>query len=136
MKNKSVNVELLLKVKDAILAHPEHFNMGSFRAGYDFRKMAFNKLGVCQTSACLAGWAVFIQHPRKFRDLHTEICDLAENILQVNGTSVFFDEEWPSEFQIAYNRAADKEDHQGMAKAAADFIDHIIANPDDFVLQD
>jgi hypothetical protein len=55
----SVNSANILKVRDLILAHPDHFDMAYF--GFNKETMSINVHGIeenrCGTVACIAGWA-------------------------------------------------------------------------------
>ena len=113
-----VNVDLLLKVRDHILADPEHFLMRSFVEKTD-----------CGTACCIAGWAVALSDPGGTDVLldwdNTRIYDSAVNLLGVSD-GLFFTAAWPSQFSSAYRRARIRGDEAGMARAAVDRIDHFL----------
>jgi hypothetical protein len=56
MKKLKMNTQLLQKVKQNILDHPDQFYMGGFFSAYT----ANGKAGGCGTAACIAGWAVYL----------------------------------------------------------------------------
>lgn len=109
-----MNVELLLKVKEAILAHPEEYNQSSF----------------CGTAFCIAGWAVKIAHPEVFEsvnkiDAENLVYEKARDLLNMG----FFDFEemtdpagcWPPELREPYSRAETAVERAAAGAAAIDY---------------
>lgn len=130
-----INVELLLKIKAKILANPESFYMGSWIIeGPEGIEALAEQWGgwetpPCGTVACIAGWAQLLGAPeRKFESSVIVACDVLRVPTGEYG-KLFYEEEWPPEFCDRYQAAESliPPDHQEMAKAAADRIDHFIA---------
>jgi hypothetical protein len=112
-----MNVELLLKVKAAILAHPETYIQSQF----------------CGTAFCIGGHAVAIARPDVWKSL--VLHDDAGTINSIAKYLLDMDEEaydsmtdvaryWPEPFCDNYWAA--KNDPIARAKVAASIIDHYI----------
>lgn len=74
-----MNMELLKKVRDHIVAHPEEHNQGTWG----------EKVG-CGTVACAAGWTVLLgdERVRKVFELNKDLDDLNEACALVTDQSV------------------------------------------------
>lgn len=122
-----MNVELLLKVKAAILEEPKAFDMIDW-----FRQ---SSAAPCGTTACIAGWAVVInegcRRPGQVPSwLRGDTCqysgEVALEIDDEQAMGLFYIGAWPRLFAERYKEARSLLDYAGMAKAAADRIDHFI----------
>lgn len=112
-----MNKELLLQIKERILAEPNLFSM----TGY-YKKMD------CGTSHCIAGWAVHLTEGDKglhLGDFHNRACT-ALGISYGQGHGLFYDDEWPRELSDEYNENTDKKER---AQIAARAIDRFIESP-------
>ena len=114
-----MNANLLLKVRDHILADPEHFAMRSFV-----------ERTKCGTVCCIAGWAVALNddgadHLPDFTDKY--IAERAQELLEVGCERLFYPMNWPFQFKQMYVRALLSRDKVGLATVAADRINHFIA---------
>jgi hypothetical protein len=114
-----MNIFLLLKVAEAILAEPWHFNMDSWD---------------CGTTACIGGWACRLSgmpyhetrqlwhytYPKKFLKLSGEEAE-----------RLFFDENWPEQFRFSFDNLRDIdghiENHEKAVQIAVARIHHFIA---------
>lgn len=134
-----MNVELLEKVKAAILAEPKAFDMGTWHRitsphlGYShwgdtlcdsLDEYSSEIVLGCNTTHCIAGWAEVIAAAdgRVFDSLDTE--HNAKRLLGLDYTQarrLFYADEWPFPFDRDYKYAAKR------AKIAAARIDHFIA---------
>jgi hypothetical protein len=120
-----MNKTLLLKVADAIEANPEHFDMESF-------------VDSCGTTACIAGWAWFLNQNKK--DLKSFINqkdkNLGENkryktykaeIEKATGLKfsshlfdvLCFEDDWHKDFKKRFKKATSK---KGKARIAAEYV--------------
>ncbi len=130
-----MNTKLLEDVCTAILAHPDQFIMESY---FDNILEDGTEPGGCGTAGCFAGWILHLTHKRKTlagtRDsiVGNEAIE-AGNLIGVpvrrprNDYSMhhplFFIDEWPDEFRVAYESAPVSE----RAKIAVERIRHFIA---------
>jgi hypothetical protein len=118
-----MNVELLLKVKQAILEEPRRFDMAEWSSEDVYGKA---KIPNCGTTCCMSGWATAIYN----RDNGARFgYPDGEDVLDISseqGDRLFFLSQWPSPFHIAYKKAMRNRDNHGMAQAAADRIDYFI----------
>lgn len=122
-----MNTELLLKVKTAILADPEKFDMESF---YDV-----NADTACGTTACICGHAIFEAgridslEAGYGREGYSDEDEGGELLGLTNPTArrLFYCKRWPDYFYDRYVNARFDEDRSEMAKVAAERIDHFIA---------
>lgn len=96
-----MNTELLLKVRDAILAEPLKFDMTSW---FDL-----DEESPCGTVACIAGHAIAISH--KWKKLKTGLRytlyppDEAQVLLDISDTqryNLFVYREWPNQFVVRF----------------------------------
>lgn len=136
-----LNTELLLQVKQRILAEPRQFDMTNW-----FRKYAPGHIPNCGTTACIAGWAICCAEKitpavayEKFRRRSDVLQLLGLNKAQAE--CLFYEENWPDEYQcncnwcrycrceIAYPDDDEEEcteTPQQKAQRAADYIDYFI----------
>jgi len=128
-----MNVELLLKVKERILAHPNRFMMNSwlvtrYRQGDYFTaddhetEILFDN---CGTAACIGGWTCLIASQQKYKDIkdfHSEAARLLE-IGYSESEELFAVGYWPNKFQVRYLKATTQEKR---AQIAAERIDYYI----------
>ena len=120
-----MNIELLNKVKAAILEHPDKFHMGSW----------------CGTACCIAGHVVQIADPECMRIVMERrlpgywISDRAAELLELSNdeaSRLFFVATWPEEDQEAADDADDLNNvlafqlAMAMSKVAAARIDRFI----------
>lgn len=116
----TLNIDLLQKVKAAILAEPEHFDMSWWTQEND-----------CGTAGCIAGWAVALAGGKSLGLVHARrlaghIAQEARDSLQISqeeSNKLFLGEYWPEPFRSRYTDAKSKR----WASIAADRIDHFIA---------
>lgn len=121
-----MNIELLKKVKQAILDNPEHFDMSSFFDGCDDDPKL---LGKCNTTACIAGWAIHLSGcPVTELDLEHDLGRDLLGLTEDQANTLFYEDYWPGYIYNEYYEALEDEDHLGMAKAAAKIIDRLIEN--------
>ena len=95
-----MNLELLLRARQAILDHPGQLNMGVWIVGNS------DTLLDCGTVGCIAGWAISCAGERVDADLAGP---QARRLLEITGpqsASLFHLNEWPQEEQLAYYAAA------------------------------
>jgi hypothetical protein len=116
-----MNIELLRKVQEQIVNHPETFRIDRWN---------------CGTAQCIAGhalsmtghqWMAPTNEPDNLviaGDEATEVVAQRELALSFwQAKRLFYDWRWPSEFQVPYRNA----DYVGRAKIASERIDHFIA---------
>lgn len=127
-----MNVELLLKVKAAILAEPRAFNMSQWSLPAPDAP--------CGTACCIAGWAKvldmglktpgeaskILDDPESGNDRFSEGTDSLQLSVAEEGRLCYW-ANWPAEFSEQYYEARSRTDRTAMAKAGADRIDHFIA---------
>lgn len=122
-----MNTELLLKVRDAILAEPLKFDMRDW--------LAQSENSPCGTTACIAGWAASIhlgheklsETARLFNSNDSDDEFFPEEYLDIGPFEqdiLFYKSNWPEPFRSQYLTAKNAADR---ARAAADRIDHFIA---------
>lgn len=131
-----MNKELLLKIKEQVLAHPEHLDMTSGWISladgtecYAASAVAEligqpEKLAACGATACIAGWAVVLS-PEAEEDGY--IRNLASKLLGLTygqSDNLFFVSGWPRQFGELYH---DTRTPQERAQVVAERIDHFIA---------
>lgn len=130
---KKLNVELLTKLRDKILANPESYNQ------YVWGKPSDK--APCGTVACIAGWTFLLEGGTRedlfrFRDEvfkygyvidAPDVVDIAREKLGLSvdeGAALFSDGTgWPVEFEDAYDEARTPAER---AEVAADYINRII----------
>lgn len=121
-----MNKELLLKVKDKILAEPDQFNM---RDWFIYNPELYPK---CGTSACIAGWVICVHDqltPDQARNTHLSVERDARLLLGLNHLQadiLFCDSNWPKPFRDRYTWA--RESSEKRASVTAEFIDWFIEN--------
>lgn len=109
-----MNVELLGKIKDLILAEPEKLNMDHW-----------TPVERCGTACCIAGWACVLGGVTRTRAIYT--ADTARELLGLNfedSQRLFFPDGWPKQFTPEED---DFEYNVITAEQAANRIDHFIA---------
>ena len=113
-----MNSKLLLKVKEAILAEPDNFDMDQWH---------------CGTSHCICGWAQVLSGKVKDSfntDSHTEVGMKLLGLTDVTqAMTLFYTSCWPQPFRQSYlNIFKDDPDlKKQQAEVAARRIDHFIA---------
>jgi hypothetical protein len=123
-----MNVSLLLRVKEAILEDPKHFDMGDF----------FTPANGCETAGCIAGWAIALGHDTDLGDA-AEIADnyplgvqrMAVDTLHISNTQgriLFYVAHWPADLRIAWH---DAKSSASEARVAARRIDLFIESGGD-----
>lgn len=114
----TLNVQLLEKVKSAILREPERFDMQAF--AYE---------GGCGTIMCIAGWACAIAN--KTDPLPGS--SIREKAIEILGDSnvvkLFYGRIWPDALRKRYKYAYSDESR---AQVACSAIDSFIADPQAF----
>jgi len=109
-----MNIELLNRIQQKILADPTSFQMETFFAPPWPEDD-------CDTAACIAGWTLLLSGKNK-------ACDVAEEAAKVLGITLkqaallFYEGGWPEKFRLRSKVYSDK-----AAQLAADRIDHFIA---------
>lgn len=114
--------QALIKVRDAILAHPRQVDMASF---------VYKKYG-CGTVGCIAGWCAILHAEGPIsEDRADELNDNADiitreitGITEVQCDKLFYDEEWPDVFQRQLSNL--DPGTKAYAKVVAARIDHFI----------
>lgn len=124
-----MNTALLLQVKDAILAETEHFDMGYWFRDHMHRDRALQTLTQCGTTACIAGWAVYIgiDNVRTVRWIEYKAKALLD-LSKCQASRLFYVANWPLQYYSAYHDATS--DLQ-RAVVAAQRIEHFIATNGD-----
>lgn len=94
------NYQLATKVKEKILAEPEHFNM------LDFFDNTTERTGsiTCNTTCCIAGWAQIILRNIPNLGISEEI----RKYFGIANTSLFYFSEWPSNLKSRFQQTNDK----------------------------
>lgn len=127
-----MNIPLLLKVKQAILEHPNRFDMNWF-IGPNMNW--FIGPTHCETTACIGGWSVAIAKYEADLELANikiysgdlscrEQAQIELGLTHDQAEKLFHVENWPEEFQeLYYNTEGEK----GVAQLAVDYIDYFIA---------
>jgi hypothetical protein len=116
--SEGLNVELLLKVKEAILANPTKFSMSSWCS----HPFIFAFISSCDTVACIAGWTVALSGERL--GVTDTIASKARRLLNLSVDekeypfSLFYTHNWPADLKVLA-----QEDE---AKAAGIAIDRFI----------
>lgn len=125
-----INVDLLRRVKEKILAEPDQFVMHSFFYIY-------NEAGVaapnCGTAACIGGWAISLSTSRKPSECASERYlsledsgTRAAKLLGLDGDEadrLFRTRSWPWPFWSMFENAKTMKEK---AQVAANRIDHFI----------
>ncbi len=122
-----MNVELLQKVKAAILAEPERFDMSRFFAGTPKR----------HTAAFIAGWALALASEQSIDEaklerasVHSLPTDIAgQEALELTDKEkdlLFYSDGWPEPFISRFKIAHWQGNKRKAARIAADRIDHFL----------
>ncbi len=122
-----INVSLLEKVKEAVLANPNRVNMekwfGAEIAGGVYTTSLEMFKNDCNTTACIAGWAIFLGNPNNVDYAHFAAADLLGLDLPTSD-KLFLSHYWPRKFYSLLLSAKTQEEY---AQVVADRIDHFIA---------
>lgn len=94
----SLNVKLLRKVRDKILAEPDQFEMSQW-----FTQSTGWKIPNCGTAACIAGWTIAVSNRKKPSEFLTarNIQDTALELLGIedqDGWDLFSVSSWPKKY--------------------------------------
>jgi hypothetical protein len=142
-----MNTELLLKVKEEILAEPRKLQMDAWLwPADDFSDVKSpEEMPPCGTIGCIAGWTVAIARaeaegiaPLELAEQHraltldVSIRTAAKDLLGLKRERLFFHDDeasecWPGEFVERLEKEAPGT--PGYARVVADVIDDLIANP-------
>lgn len=118
-----MNVKLLRKIKELILAEPKRLDMDT----YGDRVLPIAGGPKCGTAACICGWAVILKQriPRKYDapmpSIGIEDGKVVLEISDSEAARLFFDESWPCQFRDYIADGSAKS-----AKIAAKRIEHFI----------
>lgn len=145
---KALYKKRLLRLADVIEIKHKLFNMSSWvQNENDAYLMTMEPmLPNCNTSACMAGFAVAEFHPHMWEDYEDAFNKLIESDEEVPGNGhiqtaarellgltwgqedrLFYHDGWPEPYKTLYQTARRDEDTKGMAKAAAKYL-RAIAN--------
>ena len=98
-KKSTINVELLLKVRDHILEEPRRLNMDVW-----LKKWGTNypteELPLCRTQGCIGGWALKLAHRRMPSDIW-KIFAAAQRVLGLSfeqAQRLFHQIYWPAQY--------------------------------------
>ena len=121
-----MNVELLEKVKKAILKNPKHFDMRNFGNQY-FINFAngIKPPKNCETAACIAGWAIVLSDENQ-KHLNSHFAGIALDLTYEQKECLFYVSGWPFEFSNAFVIAEIANNYKRMAQVAAERIDFFI----------
>lgn len=124
-----MNTELLLKVKAAILARPEHFDMADWcqvNGEVDLEPRAFSQMAPpCGTTCCIGGWAVAIVNESPYSSrLRMWQGDRALELTERQVEKLFFSDGWDMPYASHYR---DADTPAQRARVAASYIDYFIA---------
>lgn len=112
-----MNVELLQRTRDAILANAEAFDIHRWGWEENNRKIS------CNSPACISGWAVHLAGgPMEDRG-HGEWPQYLD-LTKTQEMDLFYLYRWPMQFRKEFWSAPDK---QAVARVAAARIDHFVA---------
>lgn len=91
----ALNHALIKRVQEQIDAHPRHFDMNQWLTP---------PYGECQTTACIAGWALVtaqgLDEALKFHN-NQALPNLARRLLGLPSHKLFYKSQWPPFFQEA-----------------------------------
>lgn len=109
-----MNKELLLKVKEQILAHPEELDMATW--------------GECGSPCCIAGWVVRLSDRILTPEFPTETedqvdADARKALGVVDRCPLFFWQDWPGDLRVSFLGPATP---MRRAEVAAEAIDRYI----------
>lgn len=132
------NIKLLEKIRDTILANPDHLDMSSWFGMTPEHYFQARRRGECGAVACIAGWACqlngwsplegTLRVKKTVRGLlHTEVprsmaCELL-NLTSFTADLLFYLDAWPAPYLAQYEGAATA---KGRARVAARRINHFI----------
>lgn len=126
-----MNKELFEKIKERILAQPEHFHMSSFIDSeddeYGSAEELLKEIDIsdmkCGTTACIAGWACLLTNsdPREVTESGFEV--VAMRVLDIPNDRLFYTDEWP---ESKYDEFYWTESAQDKARIACEVIDSYI----------
>lgn len=129
-----MNVKLLEKVKEAILAEPRQFVMGEYFVIDEGLFDLGREIPNCGTAACIAGWAVTLgrrfKNPARARRIPA-VGEEAVKLLRLDEDGafrLFLVGDWPWQYREAWSEAKTA---KARAKVAAKRIDHFIATDGD-----
>lgn len=132
-----MNVELLRRVQESIKSNAHAFDMQLWFESHGYKYGNPLTQPECGTTACIAGFVCLLEgwvpdsyHGVRKGSYFDEAELVAAKLLQLNSEdkdALFQIEEWPEDLQIAYREAEDDLDHSGMASAACEVIDRLIA---------
>jgi hypothetical protein len=116
-----MNVELLQKVKQAILAEADRFDMHSW-AETEQRDLSCSIASKpsCGTTCCIGGWAAAIHNQLHDDSLHYMKGNLALGISAAS--QLFYVEEWPLVFSRAYEKETSPRERARIAAERIDFF--------------
>jgi hypothetical protein len=119
-----LNKELLLKVKEAILASPEKFSMDDWWCGSPVEIGKPLDISACGTVACIAGWCVALSGLPTTQSIEG-LAQAAIGIERLNGEFaspfyLFHPDWWPVDLTKRLSSG------ESEAKVAADAIDRFI----------
>lgn len=112
------------RAADRIEAEPDHFDIETWmsRGWPDGTEPNTDPMSVCETTACIAGWAIVLEHPEKFDTFSKwTLCNMGVVAMLAWGTEIsayascllglpesfFFPEFWPNKLGI--DPVADKD---------------------------
>lgn len=132
-----MNVELLKKVRDYIVKHPNRFVMDAYlftpensgiKNGFEADDGEFINFDKCGTAACIAGWTCLIKEEEvvkisgnfPFHGAGRDHLELTED----QAGRLFYTDDWPEPYRGNYQ---DADDQSARSRIAAARIDHFIA---------
>lgn len=124
-----MNVKLLRRIQEKILAEPRQFNMGSyFLSNRDIRNFLLPNPEIpnCGTAACIAGWALALASNRKPSECEDSKANMIFSIKVLDldidsGRRLFHFVCWPEVYQLMRAEGTKKYAEQAVAR-----IDHFI----------
>ena len=109
-----MNVELLKKVRDAILEHPDWFDMEYW--------LGDTKTSSCGTTGCIAGWAVSISRGKSVSQYYEDNLKSsiglyprardAVGLTEQQADKLFYYPNWPSPYKKQYAQATYEQDSE------------------------
>ena len=129
-----LNVELLMKVKAAILEDPRRLDMSEWVSEHPDPEMcttlvhwlAEDQISPCGIVACIAGWAAVLVGHKGFA-LDAVMAALVMDYRDAPLNDLFYVGHWPYDLAERYAAAEASGDRAGMAAAAAERIDRFVA---------
>lgn len=117
-----MNIDLLQKVKQAILANPDRFDMDRWAFGVGVYPYGEAKFPECGTTCCMGGWAAAVWNRENPDKTPVNFNDGMRVLgLNIDQAIVYY---WPREFAERYEFANSNIER---SIAAADYIDYLIA---------